>query len=36
MRTRRVEAKRAQSAILENFNKKKDFDKIFLRHRVER
>ena len=34
--TRRVDAQKAQSAILENLNETKDFDKIFTRNRVQR
>ena len=33
---RRVEAQKAQSAIIENINETKDFDKIFARNRVQR
>ena len=33
---RRAGAQKAQSAILENLNKTKDFDKIFARNRVQR
>ena len=34
--TGRVEAQKAQSAILENLNKTKDFDKMCARNRVQR
>ena len=36
MWARRIEAQMAQSAILENVNVTKDFDKIFTKNRVQR